>query len=550
MFSSVLAKFIFYLLSKRKSNNQLLATKKMKGKVFTVLIIILIRVHGYSQSTLEVPIAANEKWWIGIVNHGSMMPLNNGYTADLHANLYGNQAQPLLISSHGNLVWSEEPFQISVSSEIIKLSKESGNFTSLKAGSNLKEAFAYASKTFFPPSGSTPDAYLFSNPQYNTWIELLYNQNQNDVMKYAKDILKNGLPPGVIMIDDNWQEDYGTWRFHPGRFTDPKGMIDSLHQMGFKVMLWVCPFVSADSETFRKLQERDVLLKDKDGYPAIVKWWNGASAVLDFSDTNGVAWFNEELGKLMKDYGVDGFKFDAGDPEFYVNVYGDKQVNPNEHAELFAKIGVDYPLNEYRATWKMGGQPLAQRLRDKGHSWSDLQRLLPDILLQGIMGYPFTCPDMIGGGEMGSFLNLKNIDQDLVVRSAQVHALMPMMQFSVAPWRILDSVHMKAVLSAVEIRKANLPTIQRLVDHAAKTNEPVVRMMAYEFPGEGFESITDQFMLGDRILVAPIVKAEHTRTVLIPKGKWKNMINGKIVSGPKKVEVITTIDDLPYFIKL
>lgn len=39
------------------------------------------------------------------------------------------------------------------------------------------------------------------------------------------------------MIDDNWQEDYGKWDFHPGRFPNPKAMIDSLHQMGFKVML-------------------------------------------------------------------------------------------------------------------------------------------------------------------------------------------------------------------------------------------------------------------------------------------------------------------------
>ena len=126
-------------------------------------------------------------------------------------------------------------------------------------------------------------------------------------------------------------------------------------------------------------------------------------------------------------------------------MYLARRIKPNVHAELFAKIGLAYPLNEYRATWKMGGQPLAQRLRDKGHTWDDLQLLIPNLLLQGIMGYPFTCPDMIGGGEMGSFINLKDINQDLIVRSAQVHALMPMMQFSVAPWRILDKPHSEAI---------------------------------------------------------------------------------------------------------
>jgi len=52
---------------------------------------------------------------------------------------------------------------------------------------------------------------------------------------------------------------------------------------------------------------------------------------------------------------------------------------------------------------------------------------------------------MIGGGNWVSFLDNKTMDQDLVVRSAQIHALMPMMQFSVAPWRILDPGHLDAV---------------------------------------------------------------------------------------------------------
>ena len=96
--------------------------------------------------------------------------------------------------------------------------------------------------------------------------------------------------------------------------------------------------------------------------------------------------------------------------------------------------------------WKMGGQPLGERLSDKAHSWTDLRKLIPDMTLEGLMGYPFSCPDMIGGGEFTSFLPGTTIDQELIVRSAQCQALMPMMQFSVAPWRVLDQAHLKAVL--------------------------------------------------------------------------------------------------------
>src|SRR5688572_28938780 len=110
---------------------------------------------------------------------------------------------------------------------------------------------------------------------------------------------------------------------------------------------------------------------------------------------------------------------------------------------------------------------------------------------------------MIGGGEMGSFLNTEKINQDLIVRSAQCHALMPMMQLSVAPWRVLDATHLDAVKKSVELRSKYIQEIEKLSQHAATTGEPIVRMMEYEFPNAGYEKVEDQFLLGANFLVAP-----------------------------------------------
>ncbi len=164
-------------------------------------------------------------------------------------------------------------------------------------------------------------------------------------------------------------------------------------------------------------------------------------------------WFRSRLDYLQSTYQVDGFKFDGGDSSFYSGVTTLQPASPNAQTELYGKIGLHYPLNEYRAMWKMGGQPLGERLSDKAHSWTDLRKLIPDMILEGLMGYPFSCPDMIGGGEFTSFLPGSTIDQDLIVRSAQCQALMPMMQFSVAPWRVLDETHLNAVLKAVKVRE-------------------------------------------------------------------------------------------------
>lgn len=512
------------------------------------------------QKERTILIENGEKWWGGAINDGTKMPFRSGYSYDMYGNLKGNQAQPLLLSNQGRVIWSDSPFLFTISDHEIII--QNGDAIQISGGNeNLRDAFQFASKNYFPPNGKMPDRLMFEEPQYNTWIELIYDQNQEDILKYAHAIIDNGFPPGVLMIDDNWQEAYGKWTFHPERFPSPKEMMEELHGLGFKVMLWICPFVSPDTEIFRSGAKEGIFL----GYPenhtvaglpesyfdhvAMIGWWNGYSAVLDFSNPRATEWFKEQLQYLVTEYKVDGFKFDAGDAVFYPNwlVSHEKDVSPNRHTELFAEIGLDFPLNEYRATWKMAGKPLGQRLRDKGHTWEDLQTLIPNITVQGLMGYAFTCPDLIGGGEFLSFIDAAGIDQELIVRSAQVHALMPMMQFSVAPWRTLDKEHLEAVKEAVGLRKKFTPEIVRLAEEAANTGLPIVRNMEFVFPNEGFENIDDQFFLGNDILVAPVLsKNQVKRTVILPKGKWKGF-DGKIYNGNKKVDMAVGLNTIPYF---
>jgi len=359
------------------------------------------------------------------------------------------------------------------------------------------------------------------------------------------------------MIDDTWQEDYGLWDFHPGRFPNPKEMVRQLHEMGFKVMLWVCPFVSADQKLiYFNLKNKNALLKEKSKKdatwessqnPIMISWWNGVSAELDYSSPEAVNWFNEQLDRLVKDYSVDGFKFDAADFHFYPSNSSSKgNISPNRQSELYAQFGTRFPFNEYRACWKMGGQPLVQRLQDKNHSWSDLQVLIPQIIVQGLSGYTFCCPDMIGGGMLGTFEKDGGLNQDLVVRSAQCQALMPMMQFSVAPWRVLDSIHLDAVKKAIKVRLKYTSLILKLAKEAATTGEPIVKNMEFVFPGQGYESIVNQFMLGDNLLVAPMLEDKAVRNVVLPKGKWK-ADDGKVYSGGKTYEITVALNRLPCY---
>jgi alpha-glucosidase len=504
----------------------------------------------------DIPFEEDEYWWGGVVAFGSKMPYVQPVAAfDLTLRNDNNQTVPFFLSNKGRYVWSDLPFTFEINGRALHLKSAYEKVTVRQGGKTLKEAYLHASAAHFPPSGALPDRLFFTMPQYNTWIELMYDQNQHDIMRYAQGIVNNGFPAGVLMIDDNWQKYYGNFDFKPDKFPDPKGMVEQLHRLGFKVMLWVCPFVSADSPEFRFLSGRGYLLKAKGSdAPAVIRWWNGFSACYDFTNPAAVDYFTAQLKAVQAAYGVDGFKFDAGDSKFYdarvVDSYRAAAL-PTDHTMAWAAIGLQFPFNEYRACWKMGGQALVQRLGDKDYSWDALQLLIPDMLAAGLMGHAYACPDMIGGGQFTSFLGIDSdkFNQALIVRSAQVHALMPMMQFSVAPWRILNAENLDIVRKAAWLHQKMGDYILTCAEQSAKTGEPVVQHMEYAFPHEGFATCNDQFILGEKIMVAPVTTPAKTRVVKFPKGKWKDA-QGKTYRGGRTVTFDTPPGTLLYFEKL
>ncbi len=193
----------------------------------------------------------------------------------------------------------------------------------------------------------------------------------------------------------------------------------------------------------------------------------------------------------------------------------------------------------------MAGTQLVQRLSDKDHSWGDLRQLIPGILAQGLMGYAFTCPDMIGGGQWMAFSDESTLDRELIVRSAQVHALMPLMQLSVAPWRILTPEQNAICLKAAKLHQQFGPKLVELARQSAKTGEPIARSMRCNYPDADYGRTIDQFMLGTDILVAPVVqKGARSRSITFPQGNWVSDDDSIVVGPAVKTIAVPSTDCL------
>lgn len=499
---------------------------------------------------------------------GTEMPLTAGctYRRDCRINPR-NQFMPLFLSDKGRYIWSTDTFLVWVDGDTLNF-EGSGTFELWEDGKTLRDAYLAAMEAHFPfrearVEGKKLPRKFFTAAQYNSWMEFTYNPTQKGVLEYAHAIIDNGFEPGILIIDEGWHTRYGQWKFDFHKFPDPKGMIDELHALGFTVMLWVTPLVTADGQEFIMSTRQDfnpenwdkLFLRTKDNKVALVQWWNGYSAILDFRKECDRRYLGDKLDYLMKEYGVDGFKFDGGSYSMYLagNIQNGEARDDHDTAALniaWNEFGAAYTYHEYKDTFLGGGKSTIQRLCDRNHRWEDegINTLLPCAIMQGLIGHPFICPDMIGGGEW-TFSHMPGfqIDEELFIRMAQASALFPMMQFSWAPWRALSSESCKIVRDAAMLHKAMAEDIVALVEDAERTGEPILRSLAYNDPEGGYSKVSDEFMLGTDILVCPIItKGTFEKDIVFPEGTWQDG-DGNLYEGRSVQKLPTPLDKLTWF---
>ncbi len=438
-------------------------------------------------------------------------------------------------------------------------------------------------------TGATGRAEMFPEDLMGLWQCKLRYRTQDEVLTVARQYEKEGIKIDQIVIDFFHWTLQGDWKFDKTYWPDPKAMVEELHGMGIKVIVSVWPSVDRKSENFGPMMERGLLIRTERGAAQTYDYQGDCVEIDPFNpETRKYVW--EVCKKNYYDYGIDAFWLDNSEPDYGVYDfenyrYADgpalaiSNLYPQMYSRVFydemSKLKKEPVVNLLRCAW--AGSQKYGNVVWSGDVPSTFEAFYDQIqcgLNMGLAGIPWWTTDI--GGFMTDDVNDPDF-RELLIRWYQfaVYSAVFRMHgdrglYNIPPLDNRDwgggylhtgqpnelwsygEENYRIMKKYYDIRIGMHDYIKKLYEEAHENGSPLIRAMFYEFPDdERCWELQDQYMFGDRYLVAPVVRlGDVTREVYLPAGKWKLTSDGTVFDGEKTVTVDAPLDYMPVFEKV
>ena len=155
---------------------------------------------------------------------------------------------------------------------------------------------------------------------------------------------------------------------------------------------------------------------------------------------------------------------------------------------------------------------------------------------------------ILGGNSYGT----ERPDRELYLRWLAANSLLPVMQYSIAPFDFDDEV-VRIALKFQELHNQFVPLFAELAENAKQTGHPIIRPMWWIAPADNRTyTIDSQFLIGDDVIVAPIVEPKQTaRSIYLPEGQWSDQLRGVNLTGPVQLnDYKIQLDEIAHFTRL
>lgn len=492
---------------------------------------------------------------------------NYGYTAGEERIRQMNITMPLFLSSNGYAVVFDDFAAASmIMSNPIVYTSESRSPVSYyfingagSLASVTRELSALTGRQKLPPFWAL--GYITSKYGYHTQQETL---GVVDTLKRA------GYPLDGIVLDLYWygkEEDMGRLAWDQQQWPDHKKMLADLKARNVNTVIISQPYILRNGrglENYNELASKGLLVKDSTGGPQEVKIWVGEGGMFDVSNPDARSWLRERYKALTLE-GVGGWWGDLGEPEVhpetgihanglsareYHNLYG------NDWSSVISDLFASEFPNRRLMTMMRGGTTGLQRYSvypwstDVSRSWGGLQPQITIMLNSGLSGLGYMSHD-VGGFAIDPEAPY---DPELYVRWLQLGTFSPILrthaQATAEPYNYPDQQHI--ILPLIKERYRWLPYNYTLAYENASQGLPLVRPLNFYSSGsDRFDDITDEYLWGRDILVAPVMTQGATRrTIVFPYGLWVDYNNpGRFYNGGDTVNYPAPLEVLPLFVR-
>jgi alpha-D-xyloside xylohydrolase len=432
------------------------------------------------------------------------------------------------------------------------------------------------------PAAQGVDVYLFAGPsmldavrRYNLfsgggptppewglgfWYRAHSETTDKQILSLATEFREHKIPCDVIGLEPGWQSHAYPCSFawNKSRFPQPEGLINQLKDKSYHVNLWEHAFISPASAIFPAMS---TLSGDKGV-------WGGL--VPDFQDPRARKIFGEYHGKELVDIGISGFKLDECDNSDYTGGWSFPEASQFPSGVDGEQMHSLFGLRYQQTLWQQfldRNQPTYSLVRSSGA----LATAYPFVLYSDLYDHRQFVRALVNSGFSGLLwcpeVRDAKSEEDLI-RRLQTVVFSPLAMVNAwyianPPWKQLDRKKNNAndlmpnwknmearCREIIGWRMQLVPYLRAAFARYAADGTPPFRALTLDWPDvPEIAKVDDAWMIGDRMLVAPLFAGEAHRTVTLPPGDWHNYWTGKQYTGGTTLEVPANTLNIPVFVK-
>jgi len=373
------------------------------------------------------------------------------------------------------------------------------------------------------------------------WHRVPTAASDEQVTAEVDEFAKRDFPLDVIGLEPGWQSFAypGSFDWSPKRFPDPKKFMDDMTERDLKVNLWENPYISPESSIFEAMKP----------YTGSHTVWLGE--VPDYTLPAARDLITDHHQKSHLDIGVSGYKIDEVD-------------------------GLDRWLWPDHATFPSGtsAEEMRQTYGSQVQKWQTEMFRAADTRTYGLVrgsnagasAYPYAiysdyyghkgyitalCNSSLSGVLWTPEIRSADSDEEWVRRMQSVVfsplAMLNAWSSGLKPWSREKVV--PEIRDAMKWRVRFLPYLYTAFAQYHFEGTPPFRAMVLEADYAPSNNLTDQYMMGESILVAPFFMGQKERTIVLPPGNWYDFYTGALAGNGETITVPAELDNIPLYVK-